>query len=200
MHKTSMSIGLGIAVAMTLALLVMPGAQAEDPEYVGHKTCRMCHNKASTGKQYTKWQEAAHSKAFETLKGEEAVAVAKEMGLEKAPHEAPECLKCHVTAYDVKEKKAPAKIDLESGVQCESCHGPSSLHLADAKAAMKDKTIDLSKNHHIPDEALCKTCHNPDSPTWKEDRYTKEDGTKAGFDFEQAHKKIAHPNPEKEDK
>jgi len=187
----------GLLVALALALVIAPYALAQEAEFVGNSACKMCHNKKAEGAQYTVWSEKAHSKAFETLKSDESVAIAKEMGLEKLPHEAPECLKCHVTGYDVKEEKAPAKIKMEEGVGCESCHGASSLHVADAKAAMKDKTIDLTKNHILPDETLCVTCHNTESPTWKEDRYEKEDGTKTGFDFEKAAEKIAHPNPKK---
>ena len=43
---------------------------------------------------------------------------------------------------------------------------------------------------------MCATCHNPESPTWDPKRYTLEDGTTAGFDFDQATKRIAHPIPE----
>ncbi len=190
-------IGIGFVVTVALALLVAPWAQAQEAEYIGTKNCRMCHNKKTTGAQWTVWSKSGHKKALEVLKSEESVALGKELGLEKPPSESPECLKCHVTAYDVKAKKAPAKIVPSDGVGCESCHGASSLHLADAKKAMKDKSIDLTKNHHIPSEAVCKTCHNDSSPTWKADRYTLKDGTKVGFDFEQAKKKIAHPNPTK---
>jgi len=199
MHSTLKSIGLGIVVTAVLALVAAPFALAQEAEYVGNKTCKMCHNKKDEGAQWTKWSEMGHKKALETLKSEESVALGKELGLEKPPSEAPECLKCHVTGYDVEAKKAPAKIVPDDGIQCESCHGASSLHLADAKAHMKDKSIDLTKNHHLADEAICVKCHNAESPTWKEDRYTKEDGTKVGFDFEQAAKKIAHPNPKKAD-
>ena len=38
-------------------------------------------------------------------------------------------------------------------------------------------------------------CHNEESPTWNPEKYTRADGTKVGFDFEQAKKLTEHPNP-----
>lgn len=37
--------------------------------------------------------------------------------------------------------------------------------------------------------------HNDENPTWDPEKYTLKDGTKAGFDYEQAVKVIAHKNP-----
>ncbi len=48
----------------------------------------------------------------------------------------------------------------------------------------------------IPTEAVCTKCHNDESPAWDPQKYTLADGSKAGFDFEQAVKVIAHPVPE----
>ena len=41
-----------------------------------------------------------------------------------------------------------------SGVQCEACHGPGSLH-SDAEEGKEKSTI-----LRAPTEALCVTCHN----------------------------------------
>lgn len=173
----------------------------EDATYIGNNQCKVCHNKKDEGAQWTAWTEEAHAKAFETLKGDAAQAIAKEKGLEKPAHESPECLRCHVTGYDVETKAIPDKLKMEDGVQCESCHGPGSLHQKDGKVAMfsKDKAaeMDMSANHTKITAELCKTCHNTDSPTWDAERYTLEDGSKTGFDYEQAKEKTAHPNPKK---
>lgn len=173
--------------------------QAQDAEYVGNSTCKVCHNKSAEGEQWKKWSTEKHSQAFKVLQSDEANAIAKEKGLTVPAAEAPECLKCHVTAYNADEKSVPAKLKMEEGVQCESCHGPSSEHVAAAKKAMlkKDEAVDLSATRVKPTEETCKTCHNEQSPTWNPELYTKEDGSKVGFDFEQAKKKIAHPNPKK---
>jgi hypothetical protein len=53
------------------------------------------------------------------------------------------------------------------------------------KEVMKDKVKAQSLGLVTPDEAVCKTCHNPESPTYKE------------FKFEEYRAKIAHPVPKK---
>ena len=184
--------------ALFLALaLVLPVAWAEDATYISNSTCKVCHNKAKTGEQWKVWKSMSHAKAFEALKTPEAVAAAKERGIEKPPHEAPECLTCHGTGYDVKEKKAPEKIKPEDGVQCESCHGPGSLHKKDGAKVMQKKEVDITAHIIRPDAKVCTKCHNDESPSWNPEKYTLEDGKKVGFDFKQASKKIAPPNPEK---
>ena len=187
-----------------VALLLMAGvAQAQDKkaEYIGADQCKVCHDKKPEGAQFSVWKTEKHSKAFENLKSEAALQVAKDRGMPKPPHESPECLKCHVTAYDFEAMAAPAKIKPEMGVQCETCHGPGELHVADGRDVMfKKKTaeeVDWMANLVKIEEKLCLECHNEESPTWNPEKYTKEDGTKAGFDFEQAKKIIEHPNPTK---
>lgn len=172
--------------------------QAQGEDLAGHSSCKVCHNKSAEGEQWNKWSKEKHALAFKTLETDEANAIAKEQGLTVPAAEAPECLRCHVTAYE-KGKELPAKIKMADGVQCESCHGPSADHVADAKKALlkKDESIDLSAGRTPPGAEVCEVCHNPESPTWDPERFTREDGTKAGFDFEAAWKMIAHPNPQK---
>ena len=125
-----------IATAMVTAGL----AQAE-PTYIGADQCKVCHNKKPEGAQYSVWKEMKHAHAFDALKSDAAKKIAEERGLEKPPHEAPECVKCHVTGYDVEKMAAPSKIKPEEGVQCETCHGPGSDHVADGRDVMfKKKT------------------------------------------------------------
>ncbi len=203
--KKSVLVSLPCVPAVAVLLVFVASALAQQQpvagaEYVGHQQCKVCHNKPSTGAQWSKWSEMGHSKAIEVLKTDEAKQVAADLGLEVPPHEAPDCLRCHVTAYDVETKALPAALKMADSVQCESCHGPASVHVEAAKKVMFSKDagdIDLTSFVRHADDATCRTCHNEESPTWKADRYTLEDGTKAGFDFEQAWKKIAHPNPEK---
>jgi hypothetical protein len=148
---------------------------------VGETKCKMCHNKEAEGAAWTKWQASKHSKALEALKGDKAKAIAEKAGLKTPAAEAPECLKCHVTGYE-KGKTLPADIKQDSGVQCESCHGPASEHFAAAKKTLVDKSIPtvLPKK---PTEEVCKKCHNAESPTFKD------------FDFKRDYEKIAHVNP-----
>jgi len=168
-------------------------AYAQEAEYVGNAQCKMCHNKKDEGEIWTKWNDGPHAKAFEKLGTPEAKAAAEKAGVTGSPQDAPECLSCHVTAFS-KDKPLPAKITKENGVQCESCHGPASLHVQDGKAKMmkKDDTVDMAAHIKKGDEATCRTCHNEKSPTWNPERYTTKDGAKVGFDYEQAWKKIEH--------
>lgn len=193
---------LCIASIFVPALLVATGASAQDmtgATYMGNQTCKVCHNKPAEGEQWNKWKAMKHSGAFELLKSDKAVAVGTKLGLAKPPSESPECLQCHVTGYDVATKQAPPEIKPEDGVQCETCHGPASLHVADAKKfkLKKDASIDLAQHHTPPVVEVCLKCHNDKNPNWNPEKYTLKDGSKAGFDYEQATKIIAHPNPTK---
>jgi hypothetical protein len=165
------------------------GAEAATPahKYVGAKKCQSCHKKELIGDQYGEWKKGVHAKAFETLKGEKAAELAKKKGIAGPPHEAGECLKCHMTGHGLPAsafKQAPLKP--ADGIQCESCHGPGADYKS--KKIMSDHDRAVAKGMWDPekDEKICLECHNDESPTW--------DPAK-GFDFEAAKEKIAHPIP-----
>lgn len=200
MQSRTSRITMAALAALVLAAFTWPAVAQDKAEYAGQASCKMCHNKKTEGAQWDHWQASKHAKAIEALKTPEAKAIAEKAGVKGAPNEAPECLVCHVTAYDATAKAAPAKIKLEEGVQCETCHGPGSNHLVDGKALMlkKDASIDPKKNIVTkPEEKVCTECHNEKSPTWDPARYKLDGGKTAGFDFKQASEKIAHPNPKK---
>lgn len=155
---------------------------AADHPYVGADKCKMCHNSATKGAQYTKWKEGAHAKAYETLASEAAKKVAAEKGIAD-PQKAGECLQCHVTAHAAPAAQKTDKYKVEDGVGCESCHGPGGDYWK--MDVMKDQAQSVAAGLIIPNEATCKTCHNPKNPTHK------------GFDFAAYSAKIAHPNPQK---
>jgi hypothetical protein len=174
-----------------LGLLLIAGtahAQTKDFKYVGVKKCKTCHKKELIGDQFGEWQKGQHSKAFETLKSEKALEVAKEKGLAGPPHEADDCLKCHVTGHGkppaaFKKKPLAAK----DGVQCESCHGPGSGYRKKKIMSDYDKSVANGMWDPGKDEKICTACHNDESPTW--------DAAK-GFDYEAAKKEFAHLIPE----
>ncbi len=151
---------------LTLALLVSTAVSAQDFKYIGASKCKMCHNKAPKGEQFNKWSEGVHAKAMESLKGDEA--------------NDPKCLKCHSTAGSV-DKSLIAGLKSTEGVSCESCHGPGSAYKS--ASVMKNQKLSLEKGLVIPDEKVCKTCHNEESPHYK------------GFNFEEYVAKIAHDDP-----
>ncbi len=187
-----------VALGLGLALVGGPvGSSAAESKYVGVKKCRSCHKKELIGNQYAKWQDTKHAKAFEALKSEDAVKIAKEKGLAKPPHEAPECLKCHVTAYDVDPAMIAKKpLDPAKGVQCESCHGPGSAYRKKKIMSDREKSIAAGMWEPGKDEKICTACHNDESPSWDPAKYKLAGGGTAGFDHEQAMEEIAHPIPE----
>ncbi len=164
-------------------------ASAKTAKYVGVVKCKKCHKTVKQGKQFQIWSESKHAKAYETLKGEKAAKIAKEKGLAKPAYESPQCLKCHVTAYDADASLLGPKFKKEDGVQCEGCHGPGSLYKK--KKIMKDRELAIQKGlkfYSVEDgsaEKLCRKCHNDESPTFKE------------FNFKERWEKIAHPVPKK---
>ena len=182
-----------LAAVIVLAMGISIAADFDAANYVGTKSCRMCHKKDATGNQYGKWLEGPHSKTFELLASEEAKAVAAKLGVED-PQTSGKCLKCHSTAYNFTEEVQSTKVVLEDGVTCESCHGPGKGYKS--KKTMEDREKSIAGGMVYPATDSCAKCHNDSSPTWKADRYTTKDGKKVGFDAEQAYEKIKHPNPE----
>ena len=180
------SIWIMVAIGFALAA-GMAHAAGGEPQYVGASKCKTCHKKELIGDQYGAWEKAKHSQAFETLKGEKALEVAKAKGLTAAPHEAGECLKCHMTAYGEDPSKfAKAPLDPKDGVQCESCHGPGSLYKSKKTMADHDKSVAAGMWEPDKNEKICLECHNDQSPTWD---------AAAGFDFEKRKEEIAHAIP-----
>jgi hypothetical protein len=172
-----------LAVGLLLAFGAAP-AVAGSAKYVGVAKCKSCHKKELIGNQYGAWEGSPHAKAVETLKGDKAKQVAAEKGISGPPNEAAECLKCHATASAVDPSMVDGKpLNVEDGVQCESCHGPGSDYRK--KKVMADHAAAVAAGMKEPgkDASICTACHNDQSPTYK------------GFDYEARKKEIAHPIP-----
>jgi len=148
--------------------------------FIGTKTCGMCHNSELKGRMYDAWDTTKHATAYVTLASAESKAIAEEMGIEDAQQDST-CLKCHVTGYGL---PATDKYSMEEGVTCEACHGPGE-HYDDIRVMTKPDLYEQN-GMVVPDEDLCVTCHNEESPTYKE------------FKFKDAHKLIEHRTPERE--
>jgi len=147
-------------------IFFLSSVNAQDAKYIGAAKCKMCHNKADKGEQYNKWLASPHAKAMASLKG--------------ADLKNPKCLKCHSTAASVNPGLI-ASITPEEGVSCESCHGPGSLYKT--ATIMKDQKASLAKGMILPEEKVCKKCHNEESPNYK------------GFNYKEYSAKIAHDDP-----
>lgn len=178
-----------LTVMAVLCMFLSSFAQDAKFQYIGVKKCKMCHKGEKKGNIFEKWQESSHAKAYATLATEQSMAVAKKAGVKGEPQEAKECLVCHVTGYDAPAAAKAKTLTMEEGVSCESCHGPGSEYKS--LKVMKGLYKGTLKNEEYglvtPNKEVCKTCHNPKSPTYKE------------FKYEEAVKKIAHPIPKKSD-
>jgi hypothetical protein len=126
-------------VALASVLLLSRDAAAQDgPQYSGADSCKGCHQVI-----YDSWANTKHAKALNRLSAADKKA---------------ECITCHVTG-------SPAQIAADGdnpkfpGAQCESCHGPGSLHVSDPKVM-----TGISKK---PPESACTRCHNDKSPHYR---------------------------------
>ena len=190
-----------IGTLFCISLLLLPVEQmpaettikGEKIDLVGVTRCKGCHNRKSTGKQYKVWKNGPHAHAYKRLATAEAQKVAQSLGIPD-PLKNSKCLKCHATTYYFTETPVE-HIDIEEGVSCESCHAPGQHY--SQKTIMKNRELAVSKGLEPDSTRTCVSCHNKSNPNWRDDRYTLKDGTKTGFDLEQALEKIAHPNPKK---
>ncbi|MBW2232465.1 MAG: cytochrome C554 [Deltaproteobacteria bacterium] len=177
-----------VAIVGLASSWVGTDATADEYKYVGAKNCGKCHKKELMGNQLAEWKKAPHSKAYETLKSDKALEIAKERNLSASPHESDDCLKCHVTAYGAPESafsKKPLKIT--DSIQCESCHGPGSGYRKKKTMSDRDKSIAAGMWEPGKDDKICAKCHNDESPTWD---------PAEGFDYEKGKEEIAHSIPE----
>jgi len=165
--KTTMTMNFKkLFFLLGMFIFIASFANAQGAQYIGAAKCKMCHNKADKGEQYNKWLASPHAKAMAALKGDEA--------------KNPKCLKCHSTAASV-DQSLVASITVEEGVSCESCHGPGSVYKV--ATTMKDQKLALTKGMILPEEKVCKKCHNEGSPNYK------------GFNYKEYAAKIAHKDP-----
>lgn len=119
------------------------------PSFVGGTTCQSCHSDA-----HAHWKSSSHASAYATL-----VERDKQFDLE--------CVGCHVTGY---QQPGGSTLGFSKGlenVQCESCHGPGSLHAS--APTNHPPAFDI---HHGNAEATCIRCHTPEhSPRFDFDDY-----------------------------
>ena len=114
-------------------------AESPDPnaaQYIGNLACQGCHPQA-----YDLWKKTPHAKAWSTLE-------------QKGRTYDYTCIGCHSAGFDepggfCRVSEAGDRIN----VGCESCHGPGSLHVAQAgRGPIKRKVSadDCTKCHHPP--------------------------------------------------
>lgn len=145
---------LACLAAVLVALASRRRVSARPPKeatYIGQKNCRICHFK-----QFRAWKRMKHAGAWKVLYEKD--------------RSRPECLRCHVTGYGkpggfVGEEETPHL----TGVQCEACHGPGSVHAEVAKEEESEDKIDALIDK--TPQNRCVECHNPHKT---HDEYEKE--------------------------
>jgi hypothetical protein len=140
-HPATILAGVTASLSAFLIILATPEpvvAQASDilpkGQHLGVASCAgsTCHGRnAADGEvvrqdELMRWQEestpgGAHSRAFRVLGEPRSMAIAKKLGIGD-PRSAQMCLGCHATPAASKG----ARFQLDDGVGCEACHGPSS--------------------------------------------------------------------------
>ena len=142
-------------------------------KYVGVSKCGTCHKSDAAGKQLDIWKGSKHSQAWKSLETEAADKIAKDKGFSTKASETPQCIKCHVLGKDINPDELTESFDKTEGVQCETCHGPGSEYKS--MSIMKDKAKAIENGLIAPSdkEAFCKTCHNPESPSYKEFKFAE---------------------------
>lgn len=145
--------------------------QLDFPEakYAGAAACKECHAKA-----YAIWSNTGHSHAYENLVkyGRPLANKPQEDGppLVIGRQYDPECARCHTTGFEFKtgfvsEAKTPHLL----GNQCENCHGPASLHVAEPRNPKYWRPLHLSIASF---EYSCRKCHDGDNdPKFNLDTY-----------------------------
>lgn len=121
------------------AIVGLYGAPPVIPKftYVGVSGCmgEGCHNDEKPavhsgkmiGDEYTIWfDHDPHHGAFDTLYDDPSVDIAEKLNIEDAG-ESERCISCHATS--VPEPQRGERFDIEQGVGCETCHGPSEKYL-----------------------------------------------------------------------
>ena len=108
-------------------------------EYVGSEKCRICHLEI-----YKSWKSTRHAGAMSLL----------------APNHTTDsaCVRCHITGVGRTGYASES-------VGCEACHGPGSEYRK--MRIMKDLELAVQHGLVIQSEAVCRRCHNEDSPTFK---------------------------------
>ncbi len=169
-------------LVLTVVALVVSGAGAAEPVYVGAEVCGECHDGGERD-QLDTWYRSPHARAYAALVMPEAAEIARISGLDDPPFSSPVCLGCHATAADVEAWQLDPTFHIEDGVQCELCHGPGSEYMS--ARVMFDPEAAKAAGLRKPDRRTCMVCH-------------KEKGSHTSvlevkpFNYEEALKQIAH--------
>jgi hypothetical protein len=113
-----------------------PPAPPERASFTGDRSCAGCHKKETAF-----WKTTVHAHAWKTL------VDGGKTGLD-------DCVSCHVTGYGEIGGSSLGHVERLTAVQCETCHGPGSLHVK-AEGLEEPPAV-----HTRVPESTCTRCHN----------------------------------------
>lgn len=109
------------------------------PSYVGSDSCSDCH-----GEAVDFWAKTSHAKAWQTL-------------VDRGQQFDYDCIGCHVSGFEKPGGSNLTNNDKLRDVQCEVCHGPASIHVAEGG---EEQPMSVWRK---PPEDLCASqCHTPE--------------------------------------
>ena len=111
---------------------------APTPQYVGQKSCVLCHNAVCRYETNTAHANAFISPGFQSAHGQTNAS----------------CLPCHTVGYGVATGFATAVLTPQlAGVQCENCHGPAGNHASNPGDLSSVPRVEVAAT-------LCGGCHS----------------------------------------
>ncbi len=129
-----------------------PEPEKGEPTYVGDDECETCHEEALAF-----WKTTVHAGAYETL-----VETNQQYDLS--------CVGCHVTGFRKPGGSEVVENEHLRDIQCETCHGPGSQHVAEPEKGGKVLAIRLDAESDV-----CGECHTPEhSDTFEYDAYMRD--------------------------
>ncbi|NIR47087.1 T9SS type A sorting domain-containing protein [candidate division KSB1 bacterium] len=154
----------------------------EEPTFEGVADCQGCHAGGPGGNQIPFWEETKHAVAYDSVSA--------------FVQQTARCLECHTTGWDTTKANLGAddfvtveepydgsfnvtiddqeEFDKKKNVQCESCHGPASDHIA---GAFDDPRVLPPKDPVLAE--TCGSCHNtqhhPNFDNWLESKHAVAD-------------------------
>jgi hypothetical protein len=138
--------------AVNLRTAAPPAPREPDrPHYVGDSKCVSCHKPAMAF-----WKKTVHAGAWRTL-------------VEGGKQHDYKCVSCHVTGYGEVGGTSLGHTDRLRDVQCETCHGPGSTHVA-------EEGLEEPPSVHVKTPATtCTVCHNEQhSDTFQYEAYLRD--------------------------
>ena len=131
--------------------------------YVGSEACQKCHDN-----EHAIWKASPHAHAYKQLVNAKNPSLREFDG---------ECVVCHVVGFGYKTGFTGKEMHLVN-VGCESCHGPSSLHVADPKnVPLREALSPWRRQPGEPNDnkriaridQFCQKCHDIENDNgWKD--------------------------------